>query len=43
MSRVFGWIAHYTEQSKEGKIVRPEAEYIGPRNLKYVPLDARRV
>jgi citrate synthase len=41
MSRVFGWIAHYEEQSKEGKIIRPEAEYVGLRDLKYVPLDAR--
>jgi citrate synthase len=41
MSRVFGWIAHYEEQSKEGKIIRPEAEYVGLRDLKYVPLDVR--
>ena len=43
MSRVFGWIAHYEERSKEGKLIRPEAEYVGLRNLKYVPLDTRKV
>jgi citrate synthase len=42
-SRVFGWIAHYVERSKEGKMIRPEAEYVGLSNLKCVPLDARTV
>jgi citrate synthase len=41
--RVFAWIAHYVEQSKEGKIIKPEAEYAGLRNSKYVPLDAKTV
>jgi citrate synthase len=35
MSRVFGWIVHCEEQSKEGKMIRLEAKCVGPRNLEY--------
>jgi len=41
MSRVFGWIAHYREQLVEGKIIRPDVDYVGRRGLTYLPLDAR--
>ena len=41
MSRVFGWIAHYEEQSREGKLIRPDAEYVGKKGLAYTPLSAR--
>ena len=40
-SRVFGWIAHYNEQLLDNKLIRPEATYIGPKDLKYRPLDKR--
>jgi len=40
-SRVFGWMAHYNEQIAENKLIRPDATYVGPRNLKYVPLERR--
>jgi citrate synthase len=40
-SRVFGWISHYNEQLKQNKIIRPDVEYVGPRNLKYVPIEDR--
>src|SRR3989442_6492754 len=40
-SRVFGWIAHYNEQVLDNKLIRPEATYIGPKDLKYVPLSER--
>lgn len=40
-SRVFGWIAHYNEQLKDNKIIRPDVEYVGPRGLKYVPIEQR--
>lgn len=40
-SRVFGWIAHYNEQQKDNKIIRPDVEYIGPQGLKYLPIDQR--
>ena len=40
-SRVFGWISHYNEQVEENKLIRPDAIYVGPNGLKYVPLGER--
>jgi len=40
-SRVFGWIAHYNEQVMEDKLIRPDAIYVGPKDLKYRPLANR--
>lgn len=40
-SRVFGWMAHYNEQVKENKLIRPDALYVGPTGLTYVPIDKR--
>ncbi len=40
-SRVFGWMAHYNEQLAENKLIRPDATYVGPDDLKYVPLEKR--
>ncbi len=31
MSRVYGYIAHYLEFSKNSRLIRPRANYIGPR------------
>lgn len=41
MSRVTGWTAHLLEQLEDNRLIRPEAEYIGPRNQRYVPVDQR--
>lgn len=41
-SRVFGWLAHYNEQLEENKLIRPDADYVGPADLKYVPIDERK-
>ncbi|PYQ23269.1 MAG: citrate synthase [Acidobacteria bacterium] len=40
-SRVAGWTAHILEQLGNNKLIRPESEYVGPRGVAYVPLDAR--
>ncbi len=41
MSRVSGWIAHAREQRAANRIIRPQSVYVGPRDRRWVPLDAR--
>jgi citrate synthase len=41
ISRISGWTAHILEQYADNKLIRPRAEYIGPRNVSYVPIDER--
>lgn len=41
ISRISGWTGHILEQYANNKIIRPRAEYIGPRGLKYVPIEQR--
>jgi citrate synthase len=35
VGRVAGWSAHCLEQLREGRLIRPQSEYIGPRGLVY--------
>ena len=43
VSRVSGWIAHAFEQRRANRIIRPQSEYVGPRNRQWVPLSERQL
>ncbi len=41
ISRTTGWVAHAIEQRIDNKIIRPNAEYVGPDNRPYLALNNR--
>ena len=41
VSRICGWAAHIIEQRQHNKLIRPLADYNGPRPLSYIPMERR--
>jgi citrate synthase len=41
VSRIAGWTAHILEQLANNRLIRPESEYTGPRDVAYLPPQKR--
>ena len=41
ISRVAGWTAHIFEQRQQSRIIRPESEYVGARDRRWIPREQR--
>jgi citrate synthase len=41
MSRIAGWAGHCIEHLQDNKLIRPQADYTGPHEQPYVPIDRR--
>jgi 2-methylcitrate synthase len=40
-SRITGWSAHIMEQRANNRLIRPSADYVGPRLQRWIPLEQR--
>ena len=41
LSRIAGWAGHVIEQLSDNRLYRPAAAYVGPHDVKYVPIAER--
>jgi citrate synthase len=41
ISRMSGWTAHVIEQHEDNRLIRPDSEYTGPRDQRWVAIDER--
>lgn len=41
IGRTSGWTAHMIDQIEDNRLIRPQSVYVGPRDLKFVPMDQR--
>jgi citrate synthase len=41
VGRVAGWTAHALEQVREGRLIRPESQYVGETGRRFVPIEER--
>ena len=41
ISRITGWAAHIIEQRADNRLIRPNAEYIGPEPRAFMPMEKR--
>ncbi len=41
IGRTAGWTAHMIEQMEDGKLIRPNSVYVGPRGMQWAPMAER--
>jgi citrate synthase len=41
VARMAGWTAHIREQYADNRVIRPDSEYVGPRNQRWIPIEER--
>jgi citrate synthase len=41
VARAGGWLAHIMEQLGDNRLIRPRAEYTGPRDARWLPIERR--